>query len=170
MVRCRAPSWRSPSAGRGRGAALDAVTDPELDQRRVVVTERRLPGVPRLTPGAPAGWARIVSYEPDEVAIDARLTRAGVVVLGDNWFPGWKAEVDGEPVEVERVDYVLRGAGRGPRTPPGGVLLSARQLADRLDHQPALAAGADRGGAGGPAQARVGDPMIATGLLLPALP
>ena len=36
-------------------------------------------------------------------------------MLGDNWFPGWKAKVDGRPVDVERVDYVLRGtvAGRG---------------------------------------------------------
>jgi MYXO-CTERM domain-containing protein len=36
-----------------------------------------------------------------------------VVVLGDNWFPGWKAEVDGKPVDIERVDYVLRGTVAG---------------------------------------------------------
>ena len=49
------------------------------------------------------------------MTIDANLTRPGVVVLGDNWYPGWKAKVDGQPVDVERVDYVLRGtvAGRG---------------------------------------------------------
>jgi hypothetical protein len=93
----------------GEQAALDAVTSPGLDARRVVVTERRLPGVPPSDSGPPAGSARIVSYEPDRVTIDARLTRRGVVVLGDNWFPGWKATVDGRPAEVERVDYVLRG-------------------------------------------------------------
>jgi uncharacterized membrane protein YfhO len=43
------------------------------------------------------------------VTIDANLTRPGVVVLGDNWYPGWKAKVDGRSVDVERVDYVLRG-------------------------------------------------------------
>jgi uncharacterized membrane protein YfhO len=43
------------------------------------------------------------------VTIDANLTRRGIVVLGDNWFPGWKASVDGKDVDVERVDYVLRG-------------------------------------------------------------
>jgi hypothetical protein len=92
----------------GGDAALDAVTSPNLDARRVAVTERRLPGVPESGGGA-AGTARITSYEPDRVTIDARLDRRGVVVLGDNWFPGWKAKVDGRAVDVERVDYVLRG-------------------------------------------------------------
>jgi hypothetical protein len=93
----------------GGEAALDAVTSPALDARNVVVTERRLSGVPASGGGPAAGSARIVTYEPDRVTIDARLTRPGVVVLGDNWFPGWKAKVDGRPVDVERVDYVLRG-------------------------------------------------------------
>jgi hypothetical protein len=109
----------------GEQAALDAVTSPSLDARNVAVTEKRLTGValasqssrgsggasPRL---GSAGSARIVRYEPDRVTIDATLTRPGVVVLGDNWFPGWKAKVDGHSVDVERVDYVLRGTVAGP--------------------------------------------------------
>jgi uncharacterized membrane protein YfhO len=63
--------------------------------------------------GAPAGTAKIVRYEPDRVTIDANLTRPGVVVLGDNWYPGWKAKVDGHSVDVDRVDYVLRGTVAG---------------------------------------------------------
>jgi hypothetical protein len=97
----------------GGEAALDAVTNPALDTRAVVVTERRLGGVPDAA-GSPAGSSRIVDYRPDRVTIDASLTRPGVVVLGDNWYPGWKAKVDGKPVDVERVDSVLRGAAAGP--------------------------------------------------------
>jgi hypothetical protein len=98
----------------GGEAALNAVTSPSLDARNVVVTERRLASVAD-SGTAPAGTARITGYEPDRVAIDANLTRPGVVVLGDNWYPGWKAKVDGRPVDVERVDYVMRGTsvGRG---------------------------------------------------------
>jgi len=55
-----------------------------------------------------------VRYEPDRVTIDANLTRRGIVVLGDNWYPGWKATVDGKDADVERVDYVLRGTVAGP--------------------------------------------------------
>lgn len=99
----------------GGEAALDAVTRPDFDARNVVVTEHRLRGIASSGDGRPAGSARIISYEPDRVTIDASLTRPGVVVLGDNWFPGWKAKVDGKPADVERVDYVLRGvaAARG---------------------------------------------------------
>ncbi len=98
----------------GEGAALEATTSPALDARRVVVTERRLPGVPTADPGGPAGVARIASYDPDRVVVNARLAQPGVVVLGDNWFPGWKAKVDGRSASVERVDYVLRGVAVGP--------------------------------------------------------
>jgi hypothetical protein len=96
----------------GGDAALDAVTSASLDARNVAVTEERLAGVPE-SGAAPAGSARIVTYEPDRVTIDANLTRPGVVVLGDNWYPGWKAKVDGKDVDVERVDYVLRGTVAG---------------------------------------------------------
>jgi hypothetical protein len=99
----------------GEDAALDAVTSASLDARNVAVTEQRLAGVPESAGGrAPAGSARIVEYEPGRVTIDATLTRPGVVVLGDNWFPGWEAKVDGKSVDVERVDYVLRGTVAGP--------------------------------------------------------
>jgi hypothetical protein len=94
----------------GGEAALDAVTSSTLNTRTVAVTEKQLPGVLIATgSSSPAGTARIVKYEPDRVTIDANLTRRAIVVLGDNWFPGWKASVDGKDVDVERVDYVLRG-------------------------------------------------------------
>jgi hypothetical protein len=98
----------------GGDAALDAVTSPSLNARNVAVTEKRLSGVPASSGGG-AGDARIVRYEPDRVTVDATLSRPGVVVLGDNWYQGWKAKVDGHSVDVERVDYVLRGtlAGAG---------------------------------------------------------
>ena len=33
----------------------------------------------------------------------------GLLVLSDLYYPGWKAQVDGEDVDIERVDYLLRG-------------------------------------------------------------
>jgi uncharacterized membrane protein YfhO len=44
-----------------------------------------------------------------------RARRAGLLVLTDVWFPGWKATVDGRDVPIERVDYLLRGV----RVPAG---------------------------------------------------
>jgi Bacterial membrane protein YfhO len=97
----------------GGGEALDAVTSAGFDGRRVAVTERRVAGVP-VGEGGGGGVARVVSYEPERVVVRARSRGDGLLVLGDNWFPGWKARVDGRDVDVERVDYLFRGVRLGP--------------------------------------------------------
>ena len=93
------------------GDALEAVTSPEFDARGVAVTEDRVDGLAQESSGAagPAGAADIVHYGPERVTIRARSERPGLLVLSDNYYPGWKAKVDGEAVDVERVDYLFRG-------------------------------------------------------------
>jgi hypothetical protein len=96
-------------------AARKAFVDPAVDLRRVGITEERLPGLPVAGQGAArAGSALITRYEPEHVVVRARSRGPGLLVLGDNWFPGWKAEVDGREAPVERVDYLLRGVPLGP--------------------------------------------------------
>jgi Bacterial membrane protein YfhO len=98
--------------------ALDAITRADFDPRRIAVTEERLPGLatPREQPGRTPGSARIEVYEPERVVVRARASVPGLVVLGDNHFPGWKAEVDGRPATITRVDYLFRGVRVGPGT------------------------------------------------------
>jgi hypothetical protein len=98
----------------GAGAALDAFTAPGFDARGVAITETRIPGLPERA--APGGTAKIVSYRPERVRVSARSDGEGLLVLGDNYYPGWKATVDGKPAKVERVDYVFRGVRLGPGT------------------------------------------------------
>ena len=95
----------------GTDAALRAVSSPGFDGRRVAVTERRLPGLSSAgRPGrGEGGRARIEHYGAQQVAIRASSRGSGLLVLSDVHFPGWKATVDGRPVDIERVDYLLRG-------------------------------------------------------------
>ena len=90
-------------------AALRAVGQPGFDPATTVVTERRLAGISQRPARAPAGDARIEHYGRERVRIRARADRPAVLVLSDVEFPGWKAEVDGRDVPLERVDYLLRG-------------------------------------------------------------
>jgi hypothetical protein len=100
----------------GDGAALGAIARPGFDARRVVVTERRLEGIPDSTGArAATGTAVITRYEDERVTLRSRGTGPGLVVLSDNQYPGWKATVDGKDAPVERVDYLLRGV----RVPAG---------------------------------------------------
>ncbi len=51
---------------------------------------------------------RIVSYEPDEVRIEASLPRPGFLLLLDTYFPGWSATVNGRKTPIYRADYNFR--------------------------------------------------------------
>jgi hypothetical protein len=88
---------------------LEAVLDPSFDGRSTVVTGEPLPGLADRTGRGPAGSADIVSYEPERVVLEATARRPGELVLTDLHYPGWKVTVDGEPAEMHRVNYLLRG-------------------------------------------------------------
>ena len=47
-------------------------------------------------------------YGPNHAEYEVNSTKGGVVVFSEIYYPGWTATVDGEPVEVGRVNYVLR--------------------------------------------------------------
>ena len=97
------------------GAALAAVTAPGFDRRGVAITESPIAGLPQATSGAPArGSARLVSYKAQRVVIHVTAAQRSLVVLTDNYYPGWKATVDGHSAKIERVDYLLRGVVVGP--------------------------------------------------------
>jgi hypothetical protein len=58
---------------------------------------------------------RVVRYEPLCVEIEAELKRPGLVVLGDQFYPGWRLEVATEgqgrrDVPLVRANRVMRGA------------------------------------------------------------
>lgn len=51
----------------------------------------------------------LTSYAPNRLAYKYRKAKEGVAVFSEVFFPwGWQATVDGKPVEIGRVDYVLR--------------------------------------------------------------
>jgi len=55
------------------------------------------------------GKAAVVSEVSDEVTLRATMETPGVVVLADQWYPGWRAWVDGKEVSIHRINHVLRG-------------------------------------------------------------
>ena len=55
-----------------------------------------------------ASMVKITSYAPNELRYDVNSKNGGVVVFSEVYYPGWTATVDGQPVEVGRVNYVLR--------------------------------------------------------------
>ena len=55
-----------------------------------------------------ASVVTITSYEPNRLTYDVNSGKGGVLVFSEIFYPGWTAAVDGEAVELGRVDYLLR--------------------------------------------------------------
>jgi len=79
----------------------------EADLRRVVVLEESGEPPEGGRPAASSA-ARILVEGPNWVRVSVQLERPGWLVLLDNWFPGWTAEVDGSPAPVLRADFCFR--------------------------------------------------------------
>ena len=61
-----------------------------------------------------ASVVTITSYEPNRLTYDVNTGKGGVLVFSEIYYPGWTATVDGESVELGRVDYVLRAMNVKP--------------------------------------------------------
>lgn len=103
----------------------------QVDLHRVAVIER--PGAPETPsglspsqgPGVEPGpldssgraksAARILNYEPNKVVIEAETERQGILIYSGNWYPFWRAKLDGRPVEILKANYTLMGV----EMPPG---------------------------------------------------
>ncbi len=61
-----------------------------------------------LDGGQPEGRVTWVSRTPDRLELTVDSDRPALLVVADNWFPAWRATIDGEPTEVLRAYHALR--------------------------------------------------------------
>jgi len=51
---------------------------------------------------------QVVRYEPNALEIELETGAEGYLFLSDPFYPGWKAELDGEPTTLLRANYAFR--------------------------------------------------------------
>lgn len=92
----------------GADAEMDRLG--EIDPRRMAVADERFAAI--LGNPAPADSLdniRLTTYAPDRLTYHATTVRGALAVFSEVFFPwGWHATIDGTPVEIGRVDYLLR--------------------------------------------------------------
>jgi hypothetical protein len=93
--------------------AIDLMRNPSFDPANEVLFVKA--ELKETAPGTGESSARIVSYDPEQVKIEANLESPGYLVLTDAHYPGWEVEVNGEPVPIERADLYFRAV----HLPPG---------------------------------------------------
>lgn len=108
-------------------AALDALRDPGFDTRSTVVVETR-DNRPTLSGGispdsqaAPTrGEAAIIEDARNRVVIETDAAHEGMLVLSDNYYPGWRVSVDDRRAEILRANCTMRAV----RVPAGRHMVS----------------------------------------------
>jgi hypothetical protein len=83
----------------------------EFDPRRTALLEVRPDELPPLPGGAlaPESTAKVVSYEPNRLAIETSAPTPTVLVVSEIFYPGWAATIDGQPARISLADFLLRG-------------------------------------------------------------
>lgn len=51
---------------------------------------------------------RIDTYQPNKIVIRTKTNASGFLFLGDTYYPGWKAFVDGKETKIYRANYIFR--------------------------------------------------------------
>ena len=78
-----------------------------MDTRRVAVADKRFQAALGEARADSTASVELVESESDRMKYRVKST-GGVLVFSEIYYPGWTCTVDGKPVEIGRVDYVLR--------------------------------------------------------------
>jgi uncharacterized membrane protein YfhO len=87
-----------------------------IDFRRTAITEQAI-----VLPAGNAAQAtdtdevKVSWYQPDSIELSIRSSAPALLVMSENYYPGWKAWLDDTPTAIYRTDIAFRGVA----VPPG---------------------------------------------------
>ena len=89
--------------------AWDRLFRTTIDLNREVILEGRGDGgdADCVLQGGDAN-IQVVSDEPNWLEVRSVTSSDGWLLLSDVWYPGWRAEIDGEPTDILRANYLFR--------------------------------------------------------------
>jgi len=112
-------AWLVPAAAQSNVTAetLGVLQNPSFDPRLVAIVESAPPlqlAPPTATNLVSPGQVQVLKYEGERIDLAAESSANAMLVLGEKYYRGWRATVDGKETEIYPVDHVLRGIYLGP--------------------------------------------------------
>lgn len=89
-----------------RKKILERFYKKDFDFRKMLILEEN----PKITLAGKqsSGNAQVTSYTPNKISINASTNFPALLFISDNYYPGWKAFVDGKETQIYRANYTFR--------------------------------------------------------------
>ena len=86
---------------------LKRIGQKEFNPGRAAILEED-PDLPLASPDSGRAEVSIANYAPNEVRMLTDASGSSLLVFCENYYPSWKAYVDGQPSKLYRADYTFR--------------------------------------------------------------
>ena len=83
-------------------------TDQTDFEREVIIESEEGNFASNCTTGNDLSDVTVIDEQPNQIKMNLDAPREGWLVLSDLWYPGWKAEVDGQRTAIFRANYLFR--------------------------------------------------------------
>lgn len=94
-------------------ATLEILASQEFDPHaKLIVNSQIEPSA--AAPNKASGSVNITEYKPKEIQLTADATTEAILLLNDHWSPHWNVTVNGQPAELLRCNFVMRGVQLKP--------------------------------------------------------
>lgn len=89
---------------------LTQLASKDFDPAQMVLVAEPLPVLPNSDSASTnGGTVDFVSYAPKHIVLRANAAAPAVLLLNDKHDPNWQVTVDGQPAELLRCNYIMRG-------------------------------------------------------------
>lgn len=102
-----------PDTWEGGERALQILRDPAFDPAQMAVIHGDAPAAALSSAGGTS--VDVSAYTPERIELEARAPSDAYLILTDAYYPGWTAEVNGQPAPVYRANVMFRAV----RVPAG---------------------------------------------------
>jgi hypothetical protein len=97
---------------------LKTLSDLNFDPEKTVLVSTPQKDLPMVATNENSGTVEFKRYSPTHIVFAANAPAAAVLLLNDKYDPNWRVTVDGQPAELLRCNYIMRGVhlAAGPHT------------------------------------------------------